>query len=409
MNNYIVIVTTVVLAGFLIWYVTSTDHVFTGKPGDWSYYQKHDVINYLSSLPKLSERCENNFEAFKSCLVDDFSQKYSVDEVKSLDFSAHENEVQHCLDICLGKKGAWSKQFQNFAKQQFENLPHASVSIVSCIMNKLEKNYDPITIKNVMATKSFPDDITEIVKDCFTPPQPVNPPQPQPQPQPNTICPKGMSGGKCNCTENADCNGINITDKHKSNDPGWFGNQCGWDLGTYSNICSCKLGWTGPDCKTVVPMTCEHNCGAHGKCGDIGMTWGCICDDGWMGSDCSWNYKDPNIFRGYSKNLTRGNEKECEAGNCPQPDCTEGPKEHPYNCNSKGVCKYNNCTYCPVIDNTGKFIWDTECGNLDYSPRMDNTYIPAYKRYPGGKQPTFGNNKPRWFCDGYNCTPDPDN
>jgi hypothetical protein len=93
-------------------------------------------------------------------------------------------------------------------------------------------------------------------------------------------------------------------------------------------------------------------------------------------------------------------------GNCPKPDCIEGPLDY--------SVLNSSCQYCPVIDKDGKFKWDFGCGYEDQASNLVSSYkpgeyIPMYKRYPGGKQPNFTETPPRWFCNGYNCTQDPDN
>jgi hypothetical protein len=56
------------------------------------------------------------------------------------------------------------------------------------------------------------------------------------------------------------------------------------------NVCQCKNGFSGRDCKTEPPPICYDGCNKdHGKCtyNATSMASSCVCNAGWAGPSCN--------------------------------------------------------------------------------------------------------------------------
>ena len=66
----------------------------------------------------------------------------------------------------------------------------------------------------------------------------------------------------------------------------WLGPDCSKNENCLDNLCNkCKNGYTGLNCVTKVPLSCDSRCNGHGLC----LNGTCSCSPGYQGRNCDIN------------------------------------------------------------------------------------------------------------------------
>jgi hypothetical protein len=120
-------------------------------------------------------------------------------------------------------------------------------------------------------------------------------------------------------------------------------------------ICMCDTGWVGSDCRTV---GCINNCSSHGFCEANETSANCLCDYMWEGQDCLKRVNTTCSIGCSGHGTCRWEnhlnasclcDPEWEGDNC---ETMSGPP-CPYNCSGHGNCFNRTCVCDHMFDGVG--------------------------------------------------------